>query len=157
MAMLTGLFGAALLGAVAAAATPLGTVRETPKAPRNIAQEEANRAVVMKFATAPDVETAMKLIADDYKQHNPTVADGKAGVVAFFTDMKKRFPDTSLRVYKTAADGDLVWLHGHLKMSPEDPGFSLVDIFRVRDGKLVEHWDIMQPIPKESANTNSMF
>lgn len=96
-------------------------------------------------------------MADDYRQHNPTVADGKAGVVAFFAEQFRLYPNSTARVARVAADGDLVWVHAHLTRFPGDPGIALVDIFRVRDGKLVEHWDVMQEVPATSANNNTMF
>lgn len=124
---------------------------------RNLQKEEANRKVVMEFFNAENLESRMKNVADNYKQHNPNVADGKQGVRAFFAEMGKRYPNMHARVVRVAADGDLVWVHAHLTKSPEDPGLALVDIFRVENGKLVEHWDIMQPVPENAANGNSMF
>lgn len=128
---------------------------------RNLQQEEANRKLVLDFVNAANPkqvnEFIDKNVADNYRQHNPGVADGKEGMRAFFKDMMERFPNQKARVVHVAADGDLVWLHAHLTMNSKDPGMSLVDIFRIENGKFVEHWDIMQPVPEKSANNNSMF
>ena len=60
-------------------------------------------------------------------------------------------------VKRAFADGDFVILHAHLKLQPEDLGLAIVDMFRVEHGKIVEHWDVRQPIPETAANTNGMF
>lgn len=127
------------------------------KTAQQVQQEEANRKLVLSIFESNDPEMIIGLMADDYKQHNPAVADGKAGAAVFFRDMFKKFPNSKAQVYRSAADGDLVWVHAHLVMDPKDPGIALVDIFRVKDGKLVEHWDIMQPVPAAAANSHSMF
>ena len=55
------------------------------------------------------------------------------------------------------ADGDLVAVHSHLRLSPETRGTAVVDIFRLENGKIVEHWDALQRVPESSANSNTMF
>lgn len=64
---------------------------------------------------------------------------------------------TDARIVRSAADGDLVYLHVHATEHPGDRGEAVVDIFRVKDGKIVEHWDVIQPVPETSANRNTMF
>lgn len=135
----------------------MGASTASAKSAQQLALEESNRQLVLSLFAVNDPEAIINLMADDYKQHNPTVADGKAGAAVFFRDMFKRFPESKATVHRSAADGDLVWVHAHLTMGPNVPEFALVDIFRVKDGKLVEHWDIMQPIPPTAAHNNSMF
>ncbi len=66
-------------------------------------------------------------------------------------------PDMVFDVKRVIAEGDLVVLHYHLPMTPDDLGRAVVDIFRVEDGKIVEHWDVLQDVPAQSANNNTMF
>lgn len=126
-------------------------------ATRDVAQEEANRKLILDIFNSQDLNRLIDHMSDDYKQHNPGVADGKQAAIAFLADMAKRHPKMVAQVERTAADGDLVWIHAHLILEPNMPGVAMVDIFRVKDGKLVEHWDVLQPIPEATANGNSMF
>ena len=130
-------------------------------AARNLAQEEANRTLVLdfynNFFNKHQVAEASKVMVDNYRQHNPHVPDGKAPMVGYFTDHFKKNPQAQAKVVRSAVDGDLVYLHVHSTVSPEDRGVAIVDIFRVKDGKIVEHWDVIQPIPEKAANDNTMF
>jgi predicted SnoaL-like aldol condensation-catalyzing enzyme len=69
----------------------------------------------------------------------------------------QQFPQGSYDIKRTAAEDDLVALHSLLKTSPEDRGSAVVDFFRLEDGKVVEHWDVLQPIPESAANDHPMF
>lgn len=129
---------------------------------RDLAAEEANRQLVVDFYTQifneHDVAGASEVIADDYIQHNPTVATGKAAFVEFATGLLAATPDASGRIVRSAAEGDLVWLHVHAAGNEDGTGgFAIIDIFRVEAGKIAEHWDVMQPVPAEAANQNTMF
>ncbi|WP_374636724.1 nuclear transport factor 2 family protein [Paracoccus sp. (in: a-proteobacteria)] len=128
---------------------------------RDTAQEEANRKLVVDFYdkvfNQHQVEEGAALLSDDYKQHNPYVPDGKEPFVSYFTQFFKDNPQARTRVVRSAADGDLVWLHNQSTQNPEDRGEAIVDIFRVTDGMIVEHWDVIQPVPETSANENTMF
>ncbi len=130
-------------------------------APRDLAQEEANRTLVVDFYNAffndHDVTAAERFLAEDYIKHNPTVPDGRAPIIAFFGDNFQKNPERSSRIVRSAADGDLVWLHVEAKQNASDRGVAVVDIFRVEDGKIVEHWDVIQPVPDTAANDNTMF
>lgn len=83
--------------------------------------------------------------------------DGKEPFVSFFTGFFAENPDSHAEVVRSATDGDLVWLHVHSTNGAEDRGQAVIDIFRVTDGKIVEHWDVIQPVPATSANENTMF
>jgi predicted SnoaL-like aldol condensation-catalyzing enzyme len=99
-------------------------------------------------------------LGDKYIQHNPLAADGPEGLKAFL-----EFAKTNLVTYKTEfkrvfADGDYVIVHAHARANPADPadrGTAVMDIFRLENGKVVEHWDVAQPVPEQAANTNTMF
>ena len=130
-------------------------------AERNLSMEESNRALVVsfydKFFNQHDVAEAAQVVADDYKQHNPNVPDGKAPFVGYFTKVFQDNPARKSQIVRSATDGDLVYLHVHATSGPTDPGSAVVDIFRVANGKIVEHWDVIQKVPEKSANTNTMF
>jgi predicted SnoaL-like aldol condensation-catalyzing enzyme len=130
-------------------------------APRDLAAEEANRKLVVEFYdhvfNKHDVAEGAKAIADGYRQHNPNVPDGKGPFVSFFTGYFKENPDSKAVIARSATDGDLVWLHLHSTHDAKDRGKAVIDIFRVREGKIVEHWDVIQAVPEISANSNTMF
>lgn len=123
--------------------------------------EAANRKLVLDFYNrvfnAHDVAGGTVAMVDGYRQHNPMIPNGKAAFVAFFTGLFQTYPQFKAQILQVAADGDLVWVHVHLTNSPADRGQAVVDIFRVEDGKLVEHWDVMQPVPDASVSKNAMF
>ena len=150
------------IGAVSALVMALaGSPVMATETTRDLAQEEANRTLVLNFYNdffnKHQVADASKIMVDDYRQHNPHVPDGKAPMVGYFTEHFKKHPRAQAKVMRSATDGDLVYLHVHSTTSPEDRGVAIVDIFRVKDGKIVEHWDVIQPIPEKAANDNSMF
>lgn len=128
---------------------------------RDLALEEANRTLVLdfyeRFFNQHQVEQAARVVADDYKQHNPDVPDGKAPFVSYFEGFFKENPESRARIVRSATDDDLVYLHVHSTNSADDRGQAVVDIFRVKAGKIVEHWDVIQDVPQESANDNTMF
>lgn len=128
---------------------------------RNLAQEEANRKIVVdfynRFFNEHDIECASAVVVDDYKQHNPNVPNGKAPLVEYFTTYFKENPQSRARIVRSVAQDDLVWLHLHSTKEPGDTGRAIVDIFRVTDGKITEHWDVVQLVPEKSANDNTMF
>jgi predicted SnoaL-like aldol condensation-catalyzing enzyme len=69
----------------------------------------------------------------------------------------EHFPQMSLDIKRAVAEGDLVVTHSLLKTSPEDRGAAAADIFRLEDGNVVEHWDVLQPVPESAANDHPMF
>lgn len=111
----------------------------------------------MIFNQKKPAQAVAQYIGPTYRQHNPDAPDGPQGVVAFATLYLKTNPKVRMEFKRIIAEGDLVMIHSHLKSNPSDRGESIADIFRVEDGKLVEHWDIVQPIPPRSANDNTMF
>ncbi len=140
MAMVTVLHGAAL-------AADSGTL-------------EQNKKLVTAFYDAAinqkNYDAAVKYLGAEYKQHNPTAANGKEGLKAFIDFLKARFPSQRGEIKRVVAEGDLVVLHVHSTRG-DGPGRAIVDIFRVKDGKVVEHWDVIQDIPEKAANSNGMF
>ena len=92
-----------------------------------------------------------------YVQHNPMAATGAEPMRNFFKAFYAANPGASVTVSQVLADGDLVAVHYLTKFKPEDRGFAVVDIFRVANGKIAEHWDVVQPVPEKSANSNGML
>jgi predicted SnoaL-like aldol condensation-catalyzing enzyme len=126
------------------------------------AQAASSKQVVLEFydrafvQRKPD-EAARDLMGATYTQHNPDVPDGKDAFVGAIGGMLQQFPDFSSEIKRVIADEDLVAIHHHVKMTKEDRGSSVVDIFRIEGGKVVEHWDVVQPVPEKPANDNTMF
>jgi predicted SnoaL-like aldol condensation-catalyzing enzyme len=134
----------------------------TLNASQQVQQAEKNKKIVLDFYQGVFQKHQVKSYADryignQYRQHNPYVADGKAPFVDYFVQYFKENPQASSQIKRVIADGDLVWLHVHSQANPQDRGSAVIDIFRVKDGKIVEHWDVIQEIPETSANNNTMF
>jgi predicted SnoaL-like aldol condensation-catalyzing enzyme len=124
-------------------------------------QMEENKKTVTAFYDAAinrkDFDAAAKFIGPRYVQHNPRAADGPEGLKAFLGVLREKFPDYHSEIKRVFADGDYVILHVHNVPTPGARGAAIVDIFKLEDGKIVEHWDVRQEIPEQSANSNTMF
>lgn len=122
---------------------------------------DQNKAVVVAFYNKAlndkDAEAAIAMMGPTYTQHNARIADGKDGFRQFIAAFKQKFPASHSRIVRVIADGDLVVLHVHMVREPGTRGEAVMDIFRVADGKLVEHWDVLQPIPDNIPHSNTMF
>jgi len=123
---------------------------------------ETNKANTVAFHTKAvfegDVATAFRLYGGTpYRQHNPLIGDGEEGLRKFVAAMRASRPDAHGEIKRVFADGDYVILHVHNVPTPGSRGNAIVDIFRLENGKVVEHWDVRQEIPEQSANSNTMF
>jgi predicted SnoaL-like aldol condensation-catalyzing enzyme len=125
------------------------------------AQEEANRTVVLAFyekgLNQKDADAALAHVGDRYVQHNPNAADGPDGFRKFIGFLREKFPNSHSEIKRSFVDGDYVTLHVHAVREPGTRGNAIVDIFKLENGKIVEHWDVVQPVPENSANNNTMF
>ncbi len=124
----------------------------------NVDQNKKNAIAFYKTAFEGDPKSAVEqYVGQEYIQHNPAVADGKQGFIDYFEKMQKEYPDKSIEFVRCIAEGDLVALHTH-QVWPGEDEYVTMDFFRFDDnGKICEHWDAIQQIPKASANPNKMF
>ena len=124
-------------------------------------QQERDKKTVVDFyekaLNQKDFDAAAKYLGPRYTQHNPNAADGPEGLRAFLGFLKEEFPNSRSEINRVFAAGDHVILHVHAVREPGTRGNAIVDIFRLEDGKIVEHWDVVQPIPEKAANANGMF
>jgi predicted SnoaL-like aldol condensation-catalyzing enzyme len=124
-------------------------------------QMDANKKVVVEFYDAAinqkNFEAASKFLGPRYTQHNPRAADGPEGLKGFLAFLREKFPDYHSEIKRVFADGDYVILHVHNVPTAGSRGNAIIDIFKIENGKIVEHWDVRQEIPEQAANANTMF
>ena len=132
-----------------------------PAAAQNTPTEAANKKMVVEFYERVlfkmDSEAATQYIGDKYIQHNPNVPDGVQALQAFVAKRKADGAQNFSSIKRAFADGDFVILHVHSVRAAGERGSAIVDLFRVENGKIVEHWDVVQPVPEKAANNNTMF
>lgn len=149
-------FAAGMLVSAIGAATAAVSYME-----RDMAQEEENIRIAVEFydllLNQKDWEAGEKMIGNRYVQHNPNAPDGIPGVKAHIEMLARDYPQNRGEIKRAFSRGDLVALHIHNKRSPELRGNAVVDMFRIEDGKVVEHWDVVQAIPERALNENTMF
>lgn len=125
-------------------------------------QLESNKQIVreytdLAFNERKPEEAVAKYIGRYYRQHNPGAGDGAVPFVGFVKWFARTYPSFRIDLKRIIAEGDLVVTHSHLVHEPGDRGQAVVDIFRLENGKIVEHWDVVQQVPESSANNNTMF
>ncbi len=156
--MMTALVSVGLGAAVPAA----GKMTAVPPAARStIDRERQNLTLVLKFSEVAfnlhDADVAAAMLTEDYIQHNPRVPNGRAGFIQFLKASAAARPAFKSTILRSAASGDLVWTHVKVSDGSGKGDVVLVNIFRVANGKIAEHWDVIQPVPETSANGNTMF
>lgn len=129
--------------------------------------EKRNTAVVLAFTdmvfNQHEVAAAFdKYVGPVYIQHNPVVPDGIEGGVKGLTFLTHtKYPELMQEVKRTVAEGNLVMIHTQQLRNAEERasnrGLALMDIFRVENGRIVEHWDVVEEVPEKANNNNTMF
>jgi len=124
--------------------------------------EQSTKAMVtafykMVFYDHKVAQAFKTYVGATYKQHNPLVPDGIEPSVAFLSKRFETNPQAINEIKRVIADGDLVAVHVHSRSNDSDRGRAIVDIFRVENGEIIEHWDVIQPVPENAQNNNTMF
>lgn len=137
------------------------THAQTTKTTQSQAERNKTNAIAfyeMAFNQHKVAEATAKYVGKTYLQHNPTVADGGQAFVDAFEPFLKEHPKSKATVHRVIAEGDLVMLHVHSQLDDSDRGEAVVDIFRFdKDGKIVEHWDVIQAVPEKTVSGRTMF
>lgn len=144
---------ALMIAAALAASAPALAHAATPAENKKIVTD----FFTMGFTQKHIRQAFMTYVDPGYIQHNPIAQDGRDNAIAALEPFLNNAPDYSYEVKQVLADGDLVAVHGWSHNGPTDRGSAIVDIVRLKDGKIVEHWDVIQAIPEKSANAHPMF
>lgn len=122
---------------------------------------EANKKVVTELYNEiinhKNFAAASTYLGKKYIQHNPAAADGVEGLKAYIQYLRDYFPSAHTDIKRIFAEGDYVILHVHTTLQPGTRGLAIMDIFKLDQGKVVEHWDVTQEVPENPANPNGMF
>lgn len=122
---------------------------------------EANKRTVLAFyeymVNRRNFAAAEPYMGPEYIQHRADAASGAEGLKVFIDWMRAKYPLSHCEIKRVFADGDFVILQVHVVREPGAVGSAHVDIFRLADGKVVEHWDVDEPIPQQTANPNGPF
>lgn len=125
--------------------------------------EEAlrNRETVQRFCqlvfNEHNTAAAAEFMRDDLVQHSPFLGDGPEPFVDYFSTLFAEYPRARMHVKHIVAEGDLVAVHSQFLLEPSDRGTALVDLYRLEEGQIAEHWDVIQEVPERAKNRNTMF
>ena len=137
-------------------ADPLDTANRANLSPREV----AGRFIEVFYNQNRLTDAFRAWVHPDYVQHDPNSPTGRDGTIAVLDEHMARNPRMTHEVKRVIHGEDgTVAVHYHFRREPNDRGLAVVDIFRIEDGYLVEHWDIMQPVPDpaDCKNDNGMF
>lgn len=157
------------IGGGFAAATGLAVLSTSCATPQSAAHNASVEAPVMStrevvlafermaFDERRPTEAMERYAAPDFIDHDPNVRGDRASVIEHLNRLNWSTGAPQRTIVHLVVEGDIAIVHHHLVRTPGDVGIAAVDIFRVRNGQLVEHWDVLQPIPQDSINPRAMF
>jgi predicted SnoaL-like aldol condensation-catalyzing enzyme len=129
--------------------------------PAGASPETKHKKSVLAFyeeaVNRKDFERASQYLGPHYTQHNQNAADGAEGLKKYITFLRENYPQSHSEIKHVFTDSNYVILHVHAVREPGTPGIAIVDIFRLENGKIVEHWDVHEAIINKPANQNGMF
>jgi predicted SnoaL-like aldol condensation-catalyzing enzyme len=146
-----------VLVAIAAAATVAAAPSQAADSCKLTPKEVVTRFMNTFYIDKKVREAFETWVVPGYIQHNPLAQNGRDAAIQFLEPYFAKNPDIKYSIKRIIADGNLVAVHSHGIFMPGSPGNAIVDILRVEGCKVVEHWDVIQPVPEKSANTNTMF
>jgi predicted SnoaL-like aldol condensation-catalyzing enzyme len=135
----------------------LSTTAKADVTPRNDAERTVIGLLDTAFNQKKPAEAWDLYGGPYYTQHNPTAPDGREAIIGMLNAWLPTVPELRYDIKRIISDGDMVWVHSHVTTSPEDRGQAVVDIFRLENGKVVEHWDVGTQVPEKPMNDNTMF
>lgn len=124
-------------------------------------ETQRNREVVLGFLRTAFTEKRpadafAAYVGEDYVQHNPHAPARADASAEYLESFVHRFPELTLEVHRIVAEDDLVCTHGLMRLTPGSRGSAIADVMRVRDGRIVEHWDVVQEVPESTVSGNPM-
>jgi predicted SnoaL-like aldol condensation-catalyzing enzyme len=112
----------------------------------------------LKLAAAGNVRAAFdQYAATNFRHHNAYFAGDRQSLLLAMEENAAKMPHKTFEVKRALEDGDLVAVHSHVRPIPGEPGAAVVHIFRFEGDRIVELWDVGQPVPKDSPNEHGMF
>jgi predicted SnoaL-like aldol condensation-catalyzing enzyme len=122
---------------------------------------ENNKKTVLEFynkgVNQKDFAVASVYLDPSFKHHNPVRSGGIEGFKAFLSSLREKHPDAHFEIKRLLADGDYVAVHVHAVLDPGAKGTAVVDIYKIGNGRILEHWDVRQDIPDNVADLSGLF
>lgn len=150
-----------VVGALVFATLHLANPSPVPASPAT----DANKAIIVRLydeaLNGRDLEVLEAIYAPEYTEHSPSLAGGVATLKKTFQGNFDQFPQAIWEIKRMAAEDDLVWVHAQINPTGERGnelvGLALIEIYRLQDGRVVEHWEVQQAIPEQTAEGPTMF